>query len=611
MIVFIIFPKWFYGVLLFDSQVKCSYIMKLFFSTCCCLLLFFSGNALSETVSLVVHNYEAGDGPANLASGGIPLRQGALLNEGYVTLKDGAAAIPIAVKVLSRWHPDNSIRSLLVQFIADFPGETKTYLLNFGETRLSTDSIVPVTWDFPKKIITLPPDYLCSSHVVWEQEAWGTTDYPTWEQKQVDGYSKINYENATLDDCAGVDQYYNSIHCSYQLYARTGDKNYLINGRKWALHHARDQIYLDGDRIGRGKCTLWDGGTRYTYIQGLVDDYFLWGCDESKIVAGIVADYFYMTHSDTFYYLAPGERWEHWNERDPAFSLLGLVTYFEATNDVTYLSGAQDRINLLHQMQSDNGGAAWIHNLHDHDPDYSECADEGSWGVSPWMTGLLLEGIIKYHKLTGDYKARQSIFWALDYLMSNCIASGDYAGESFVYLCGCSNPVYTDGKPDLDNMISHAFAYGYKISGRIEYRDLALDLFNTSVDHGYIGSAKHYNQQFRTSGHTVAYLSGPVSAPETTAPASAIELFQNFPNPFNPRTTIGYTTLRAGHVRLGIYDVHGRLLRHLVQGHQPAGTHACTWDGVTQDGLQAASGVYFVRLEALGEVKTKKILLLK
>lgn len=575
------------------------------------LLVLLPCGVLSETVTLTVHNHAAGDGPINLASGGIPLHQGALLNEEFVTLKDGAVTMPIAVEVLARWHPDNSIRSLLVQFIADFPGEMKSYLLNIGEMRVNTDSLIRVTWDFPKKIITLPPEYLCSSHVVWEQEPWGTTDHPSWEQKQINNYGRIDYENVAHDDCAGVDQYYNSIHSSYQLYARTGDLEYLINGKKWALHHAKDQIYLDGDRIGRGKCTLWDGGTRYTYIQGLVDDYLLWGGDESKSVAGIIADNFYMTHSDTFYYLAPGERWEHWNERDPAFSLLGLVTYYEATNDINYLNKAEERFDLLFQMQSDNGGTAWIHNLHDHDPDYSECSDAGSWGVSPWMTGLLLEGIIKYHKLTADYKARQSIFWALDYLMDNCIASGDYAGESFVYLCGCSNPSYTDGKPDLDNMISHAFAYGYKISGRTEYRDMALDLLNTSVDHGYVGSAKHYNQQFRTSGHTVAYLSGPVSAGGRSIPASAIELHPNFPNPFNPWTTIGYAIPHSSPVRLEIYDARGGLIRILVRKNQPPGTYVGTWDGLTEDGLPAASGVYFVRLEALGDVKARKILLLK
>ncbi|MFH1754713.1 MAG: FlgD immunoglobulin-like domain containing protein, partial [Candidatus Latescibacterota bacterium] len=276
-----------------------------------------------------------------------------------------------------------------------------------------------------------------------------------------------------------------------------------------------------------------------------------------------------------------------------------------------YLHEARNRVHLLYQMQADNGGTAWLHNLHDHDPDYSECYDTGSWGVSPWMTGLLLEGIIKYYKITSDYIARQSILWALDYLKNNCIAGGSYGGESFVYMCGCSNPAYNDGLPDLDNMISHAFAFGYKITGSSEYQNLALDLFNTAVDHGWTGSAKHYNQQFRTSGHTVAYLAGPVSVDNAAVSAPAIELRQNYPNPFNPRTTIAYTIPRAASVKLAIYDAGGRLIRTLRQQPEAAGAHMETWDGLTSDGSIAAAGIYFVRLAAEGQAKTIKILLLK
>ena len=72
-------------------------------------------------------------------------------------------------------------------------------------------------------------------------------------------------------------------------------------------------------------------------------------------------------------------------------------------------------------MQSDLGGTAWVHNLYDHDP--SECTDSTNWGVSPWMTGLLLEPFIDYHRLTGSNVARQSILWALEYLKDK--RSGD------------------------------------------------------------------------------------------------------------------------------------------------------------------------------------------
>jgi len=456
-------------------------------------------NAQAE-IWLTVNDYPEGDGPENITCNGIPFRQGILFDERNARLLSGEMEVPIAVKILAYW-PDDSIRILLIQFNAEFVGKTRKYMLKIGMPRGEPDiPLIPVTWDLPKKIITLQADYLCESLVVWEQVPLGKTAFPKWEQKQLKYYYKI--EDVGTEPCAGRDQYYDSIHSTYQIYARTGEMPYLVNGRRWALHHRRDQIHLDGDRIGHAKCGDTNK-TRYTYIQGLVDDYFFWGDEESKRVSGLIADNFYMKHEDRWYYKAPGER-GFWTEREAAFALLGLVAHFEATNDPVYLETAKRRIDLLHKMQLDNGNTAWTHNLHDHDP--SEGADIDDWGSSPWMSGLLLEGIIRFHKLTGDDNATQSIFMALDYLMENCLAStGKHVGKSFVYL-DCSKR--TNGVPDLDNLISHAYAYGYRLSDytREDYLDLARDLLNTSVNYGSVYSSKQFNQQFRTSGHAVFYL---------------------------------------------------------------------------------------------------------
>ena len=660
------------------------------------LLLLIAGGAVAETVTLTVHDYSSGDGPADLASNGVPFAPGALFDEANLKLMDGAVEVPVAVRVLARWHGDDSIRAVLLQFDASFGGGTKDYTLHVGDPRSTSDiPLTTVAWDFPKKIFTLPAAYLCNSRVVWEQRPMGSSGFPDWEQKQLSSYGSIQYDGSPLASCANSDQYYNSIHSSYQLYARAGNVDYLINGRKWSLHHARDQIHLSGTRIGHGICSQWTK-TRYTYVQGLVDDYFLWGDEEPRNVAGVVADNFYMTHPDKYYYLAPGERNGLWTEREPAFAVLGLVTYYEATNDVAYLNRAKERVDDLHRMQSENGGTAWIHSLYDHDSE--ECGSTNDWGVSPWMSGLLLEGIIKYHKLTGYNTARQSIIWALDYLKDNCMATADYAGESFIYLCGCDSDPRTDGVPDLDNLLSHAFAYGYTLTGDNEYKNVATNLINTGVEHGWAGTEKHFNQQFRSSGHAVAYLSGEVATllagfsatyrdpgidiawqlseegidmqffvlrkqspsdyfigldaanissngmsygftdddivpgatyqyrldvldeegrrtlfetGSITVPAPAVALRRIFPNPFNPHTSIEYVVPETGSVTLGIYDTGGRLVRTLVNGIQPHGEHVRTWDGLNDDGASVSSGVYHVRLQSKGRVRTKKAVLLR
>jgi hypothetical protein len=593
-------------------------MVKKTFAVLFSILLLLCTNAFAETVTLHVHDYPTGDGPAGLASNGIPLKPGALFSISQLKLRDGGSEIPIAVEELARWHQDNSIRAVLLQFNTSFAGSLKTYLLTIGEPATVTDTLTAVTWDFPRRIVTLASDYLCDSQILGAQKPFGSGQFADWEQKQVTHYNQIEFEGATLGDCGNSDQYYNSIHSSYQLYTRTGDIEYLINGRKWALHHARDQIYLSGPYIGHGKCGNPDSEgiddvslnkTRYTYVRGLVDDYFLWGSEEAKDVAGIVVDNFYMTHDDIFYYLPPGSS-EFWTEREPAFALIGLVAYYEATNDPTYLNRATQRVDSLYQMQADNGGTAWVHNLNAHDP--AECWSN-SRGVSPWMSGLLLEGIIQYHRVTGSSVARQSILWALDYLAVNGLATtGPYAGDSFVYMYGCSNPVYRAGVPDVDNHISHAFAYGYRLTGDTDYKNIALAVFNTCVENGWTGTTKHYNQQFRASGHTVAYLSDSLvtAVPAGTGGAN-LELPPNLPNPFNPRTIIRYVLPSPGAVRIGIYDVSGRLVKTIVDGHRPSGSQTAVWDGLNRTGSPVASGVYIIKLESHGRVQTRKVVLLK
>ena len=83
------------------------------------------------------------------------------------------------------------------------------------------------------------------------------------------------------------------------------------------------------------------------------------------------------------------------------------------------------------------------------------------------------------------------------------------------------------------------------------------------------------------------------------------------PNPFNPLTTVRYSTASRGHAVIRIYDVAGRLVRTLVDGEVDAGEHAAIWDGRSDSGDRAASGVYFVRMETHGFRAVRKAVLLK
>jgi hypothetical protein len=88
-------------------------------------------------------------------------------------------------------------------------------------------------------------------------------------------------------------------------------------------------------------------------------------------------------------------------------------------------------------------------------------------------------------------------------------------------------------------------------------------------------------------------------------------LNQNFPNPFNPETTIKYALAEGSRVELRIYNMVGQVIRTLVSERQNAGRYSIRWDGKDDRGLTVSSGIYFYRLTAEKFNDVKKLMLLK
>jgi hypothetical protein len=88
-------------------------------------------------------------------------------------------------------------------------------------------------------------------------------------------------------------------------------------------------------------------------------------------------------------------------------------------------------------------------------------------------------------------------------------------------------------------------------------------------------------------------------------------LGENYPNPFNPSTTIGYALSEEATVTLKIYSVLGEKLQTLVDEVQPAGYHRAVWDGRDGKGSLVSTGVYFYRLQAGGYNQISKMVMSK
>ena len=107
-------------------------------------------------------------------------------------------------------------------------------------------------------------------------------------------------------------------------------------------------------------------------------------------------------------------------------------------------------------------------------------------------------------------------------------------------------------------------------------------------------------------------LSWPITAVLETAAATPtqFQLFQNWPNPFNPRTRIGYSLNIGTPIELAVYNVLGQKVRVLDRGFREAGVYERSWDGRDDSGRPLSAGVYIYRLQAGDRQATQKMVML-
>jgi len=105
---------------------------------------------------------------------------------------------------------------------------------------------------------------------------------------------------------------------------------------------------------------------------------------------------------------------------------------------------------------------------------------------------------------------------------------------------------------------------------------------------------------------------GLTAIPEEVVSQTGPTLYPCIPNPFNPTTSIKYDLPNQAHVSLRIFDISGRLISVLVSGRtEEAGAHEAIWNGQDETGRIVAAGVYFYRLQAGGDIQTKRMTLVK
>ncbi len=148
-----------------------------------------------------------------------------------------------------------------------------------------------------------------------------------------------------------------------------------------------------------------------------------------------------------------------------------------------------------------------------------------------------------------------------------------------------------------------------------EYQNIMLDRNGTTghswLNLGYFPWMETQSLSSIGAADIGLKLQSPYVGNDENLAISATIVLTNYPNPFNPETTISYTLPSAGSVSLDIYNSRGQLVRSLLQEEQPAGEYSLVWNGKDGSGHSVASGLYLCRIASNGTHVTRKMLLIK
>ena len=101
------------------------------------------------------------------------------------------------------------------------------------------------------------------------------------------------------------------------------------------------------------------------------------------------------------------------------------------------------------------------------------------------------------------------------------------------------------------------------------------------------------------------------SADDILLPTLTTELGENYPNPFNPSTTISFSLQEREHVEITVYNVLGQRVKTLCSEVKEPGRYSLTWDGLNDNSISTASGIYFYKMKTSSYLNIKKMMLIK
>ena len=182
------------------------------------------------------------------------------------------------------------------------------------------------------------------------------------------------------------------------------------------------------------------------------------------------------------------------------------------------------------------------------------------------------------------------------------------AAEDLLKSTGGETPLFRSLSPEAGQVhVMNSIVNGSEVSGDGDVARLVFRVLRDFEDNARFEIA---DGLVFDPGQLANPLAGGVLDIQTTPTEFA--LLQNFPNPFNPETTIGYELAESADVTLQIYNVVGQVVRTLmVSEPQLVGRYQVRWDGMDDRGVPVSSGIYFYQISAGKFQDVRKLMLLK
>lgn len=278
--------------------------------------------------------------------------------------------------------------------------------------------------------------------------------------------------------------YYDRALIYYVWYRRTGDAKYLSRANALALDYRKN--YLEAAN--------YIVQAHWSMLDGMAIHYLTTGDEASRTAIGKVADMFTgLTYRDQI-----GTRTGTDNRVQARYIMALLLANQIQAPSVGIASGgipgghdwaAELRRALPMILSTQDADGAWR---------LSDCGDGGPRAVHPFTTGLLMDALSRYYDLfEADPRIPPAIKRAADYLWANDWVSTERAFKYIERVCP------TEGGPtpsaDLNNLIVNGFAWTYKMSGDVTYKQRADEIFAGAVAGAWISPSKQFNEVYSSS----------------------------------------------------------------------------------------------------------------